>query len=98
LVKIDTKCNLKGDSMKCKYCKSDKDVWIKGEATNEIYLSKEKITAYCGWCGCMTTVKINYCPMCGRKLEEVLDNASNGDETRVHKSKTNDRNKTNTRD
>ena len=59
--------------MKCKYCKSDKDVWIKGEATNEIYLNNKNITAFCGWCESETKVKINFCPMCGRKLGETDD-------------------------
>lgn len=59
-----------GKMNRCKYCKSDKDVWIKAEGTNEIYLSKGKITAFCGWCGCYTKVKIKYCPMCGKKLGE----------------------------
>ena len=56
--------------MKCKYCKRDKDVWIKAEGTNEIYLNNKNIAAFCGWCGCYTKVKIKYCPMCGRKLGE----------------------------
>lgn len=58
---------------KCEYCKSDKDVWIKVEATNEIYLSSKKITAFCGWCGSETKVKINFCPMCGRKLPDYYE-------------------------
>lgn len=55
---------------KCKYCSDDQDHII-NDCTNEIYLNNKHVLAFCGWCGCWTKVKINYCPMCGRKLEET---------------------------
>lgn len=54
---------------KCRYCSDENDHILNGY-TNEIYASNKHITAFCGWCGCWSKVKINYCPMCGRKLGE----------------------------
>jgi len=53
----------------CEYCENERGR-LCNQSTNEVYLSNKTIEAFCGWCGCHTTVRINYCPMCGRKLEE----------------------------
>ena len=36
--------------------------------TNEIYIEKGCIIAFCGWCGARTQLKIKYCPLCRKKI------------------------------
>lgn len=59
---------------RCKYCSNGKDHILVEGVTNEVYVSNKTILACCGWCGAYTTVKINYCPVCGRKLDEEEQN------------------------
>lgn len=58
---------------KCKYCENDRDHILNKIPSNEIYVSSKNITAFCGWCGARSIVKINYCPMCGRRLEDDVN-------------------------
>jgi len=54
----------------CKYCKGD----MNGEYIESRYaidIMCDDLFLYC-WCDCgkKTVIRINYCPMCGRKFGE----------------------------
>ena len=55
---------------KCKYCCNEKDHSLTKHECNEIYISNKHITAYCGWCGASTSVKIKYYPICRKKFRK----------------------------
>lgn len=51
--------------MKKCICESKKTLLTKlNENTLELHLEENKLIGLCGWCGCRSTIKIKYCPLC----------------------------------
>jgi len=64
--------------MSCEYCGKEKELLDTNEIGNGVLLSIQgnKLVggAYydCGYFSAGSDITINYCPMCGRKLEEEI--------------------------
>lgn len=41
---------------------------IRDIKTLELHLEENKLIGLCGWCGCRSTIKIKYCPLCRKKV------------------------------
>ena len=52
----------------CKYCEEEKEIGY-DDACGTLFIEDKKLTVDVGFDAMMC--EINYCPMCGRKLNEV---------------------------